>query len=152
VEDLFGVALGPDEGLAGFDMPGAANAPQAMRFDADRAWWSAEGIPIAPVDDAGATQPYPLMRLTARDGAGRVLATTDIVLPVSSEMDCRGCHASTPATRPHAGWVANGSRRLPPQRAAPPRRAARPGAYSEPSARRATTRPPYDGDGGTSVL
>ena len=107
VEDLFGAALTPDQGLAGFDMPGAANAPQAMRFDADRAWWSAEGIPIAPIDDAGKAQSYPLMRLTARDGGGHVLATTDIVLPVSSEMDCRGCHGSdsSDAARPAAGWV-----------------------------------------------
>ena len=48
------------------------------------------------------------MRLTAKRGAA-VLATTDIVLPISDEMDCRACHASTsgPAARPSAGWVNN---------------------------------------------
>ena len=47
------------------------------------------------------------MRFTARDAGGHVLATTDVVLPVSSEMDCRGCHGSeaSEAARPAAGWV-----------------------------------------------
>jgi PKD repeat protein len=47
------------------------------------------------------------MRLIARTSAGTAIATNDIVLPVSDEMDCRACHASgTQATaRPAAGWV-----------------------------------------------
>jgi hypothetical protein len=38
---------------------------------------------------------------------GTEIARTDIVLPVSDEMDCRTCHASNsaPAARPTAGWV-----------------------------------------------
>jgi hypothetical protein len=48
-----------------------------------------------------------MMRLVARDGSGAIIATTDIVLPVSDEMDCRACHASgsSPAARPLDGWV-----------------------------------------------
>ena len=44
------------------------------------------------------------MHLVARDSSGAVLATTDIVLPVSDEMDCRSCHASGsgPAAQPPA--------------------------------------------------
>lgn len=101
-------ALAPDLGLAGFAMPGAANTPQAMSFAASSGWFSAEGIPITPVDDAGAHNPYPLMRLVARNSAtGAVLATADIVLPVSDEMDCRACHASgsNPSAQPAAGWL-----------------------------------------------
>ncbi len=107
VQDLFGVALGPEEGLAGKDMPGPQNVPQGMSFVPAFAWFIAEGIPITPYDDAGNKNYYPLMRLTARNGAGAVLATTDVVLPVSDEMDCRGCHSSTspPAARPAGGWV-----------------------------------------------
>lgn len=104
---LFGAALPVDSGLAGKDMPGPANAPQAMTFDSARSWFTAEGIPITPYDDAGAKNPYPLMRVTARDGSGNLLASTRIVLPVSDEMDCRTCHASGSAddARPAAGWV-----------------------------------------------
>jgi len=47
-----------------------------------------------------------MMRLSASNGNTRV-ATTDIVLPVSDEMDCRLCHASGSgsAALPPAGWV-----------------------------------------------
>ena len=53
--------------------------------------------------------PYPMMRLIAKNGATPI-ATNDIVLPVSDEMDCRACHASgTQATaKPAAGWVWSG--------------------------------------------
>jgi len=48
-----------------------------------------------------------MMRLVAKNGAGATLAKTDIVLPVSDEMDCRACHASGsgPEAQPAAGWV-----------------------------------------------
>ncbi len=107
VQALFGVQLAPDQGLAGYDMPGPANGTHAMAFDPARAWFTAEGIPITPTDDDHATNYYPMMRLTARNGTGQMLATTDIVLPVSDEMTCRSCHASGtgPAARPAAGWA-----------------------------------------------
>jgi PKD repeat protein len=104
---LFGVALAPDEGLAGSDMPGPVNSPQPMHFDDAFDWFSAEGIPITPYDDAGDKNYYPLMKLVARDASGQVLATTRIVLPVSDEMSCSSCHGSGsgPAARPNGGWA-----------------------------------------------
>jgi len=104
---LFGVAPVVDTGLTGTRMPGAANSPQPMSFDAASSWFIAEGIPIVPRDDKGNHQSYPLMRLIARDSNATVLATTDIVLPVSDEMDCRSCHASnsSPSAQPAEGWV-----------------------------------------------
>ncbi len=88
--------------------PYRSNAPQAFdRIDLDLSfftslpfggvipavnWWAADGIPIFPVDDAGRSNAYPLMRIQARE-AGTVLATTDIVIPVASEADCQLCHA-----------------------------------------------------------
>ena len=50
-----------------------------------------------------------MMRLIAKNGTTPI-ATNDIVLPVSDEMDCRACHASgTMATaKPAAGWVWSG--------------------------------------------
>lgn len=105
--DYFGVALPPDTGLTGKTMPGPANEPQMMDFDGLMNWFEAAGVPITPTDDAGRRQTYPLVRLTARTTGGTVLATTDIVLPVSGEMDCRKCHGSGagPAAQPQAGWV-----------------------------------------------
>ncbi|MCP5532628.1 MAG: hypothetical protein H7A49_09410 [Akkermansiaceae bacterium] len=105
--DYFGVALPPDTGLTGKTMPGPSNTPQFMDFDGVMNWFEGAGIPITPVDDAGRRNPYPMVRLTAKTTGGTVLATTDIVLPVSSEMDCRKCHGSGtgPAAEPVGGWV-----------------------------------------------
>lgn len=107
VESLFRVSIQVDIGLTGVAMPGPANTPQPMAFDAVRALFIAAGIPITPYDDAGDRNTYPLMRLVARDAAGRSVAATDVVLPVSDELNCRACHASdtSPAAQPFEGWV-----------------------------------------------
>jgi PKD repeat protein len=107
VSALFGPALPVDVGLLNHNMPGPSNAPQPMVFDQALNWFIAEGIPITPFDNAGAKNFYPLMKVTATDGSGATLASTNIVLPVSDEMDCTACHSSSagPAARPRAGWV-----------------------------------------------
>ncbi len=100
VFDLFGGNPPADVGLLGQSMPGV-NAPYSANedqpfghYDADFAWFSADGVPILPVDDAGQTNAYPLMQVTARDKtSGQPLASLDIVLPVASEADCQNCHA-----------------------------------------------------------
>ncbi len=104
---LFGTNLAPDEGLAGFAMPGTNNQPQRMVFDAAQMWFTATGIPVMPYDDQGRPDSYPLMSLVARDGSGIVLASTQVALPVSDRMDCRACHASGAqvAARPAEGWT-----------------------------------------------
>ena len=114
---LYGAVLAPEGGLAGWSMPGTNNTPQAMLFEQTNHpaagaaplvnWWRAEGIPLSPYDDAHQKNPYPLMLLVARDAANNIIATNQIVLPVSDEMDCRACHASGAPTNamPAAGWV-----------------------------------------------
>lgn len=104
---LFGKPLAPDQGLDGFAMPGKNNQSQPMTFDAAQNCFTASGIPITPYDDQGRKNYYPLMRLIARDSTNNILASTDIVLPVSDEMDCRACHASGSQTeaRPPSGWA-----------------------------------------------
>ncbi len=106
---LFGVALPPDQGLAGFSMPGPQNHPQVMAFDAAQNWFTATGIPLTSYDDLGRTNPLPLLRLTARDTAGNELASTEIAVPVTDGMNCRACHASgtQASARPAGGWVWN---------------------------------------------
>lgn len=106
-----------DQGLAGWNMPGIHNTPQRMLFEQRNApapgastlvnWFRAEGIPITPYDDSGQKNPYPLMRLVARNLANQVVAQSDVVLPVSDEMDCRACHGARTqeAARPFNGWL-----------------------------------------------
>lgn len=109
VHQLFGPSApsAVDAGLAGKSMPGASNQPQAMTWDPAAQWFIAEGIPLTPYDNAGRKNYYPLMHLVARDSGRAVLATLDIVLPVSDEMNCKGCHSSdTPGGAvPPSGWV-----------------------------------------------
>ncbi|MBL8857505.1 MAG: hypothetical protein JNL28_03240 [Planctomycetes bacterium] len=107
VLELFGANVAVDQGLAGNDMPGLANTPRAMTYEPAHKWFTAVGIPITPTDDAGRSQSYPMMQLQVRDPSGTLRGTTNVVLPVSSEMDCRACHASGagPEARPLAGWI-----------------------------------------------
>ena len=106
---LFGLPqpLAPDTGLTGVLMPGLANEAHPMTWDAANGWWVAEGLPLTPYDDALHKNPYPMLQLEARAPGGGVVASTQIVAPVSDEMDCRACHASGsgPAAQPQAGWV-----------------------------------------------
>ena len=95
-----------DAGLAGSNMPGAGNAPQPLKFDPSTNWFRAEGIPISPYDDAGKKNYYPMMKLSVRNSSGSLLASTNVVLPVSDEIDCSSCHKSgaPTAARPASGW------------------------------------------------
>lgn len=107
VDELFGVMLPLDVGLAGFAMPGPSNVPQTMGFDSTWSWFDAVGIPVFPIDDAFQKQTYPLMKVTARDSGGNIVASTVTVVPNSQELQCSECHASgqNPFARPSAGWV-----------------------------------------------
>lgn len=100
----------PDVGLFGFAMPGMSNTPQAMTFSTTDNTWLAQAIPLTNYADNGTVNYYPMMRITAKNTAGTVLATTDIVLPISDEVGCATCHSSTSgytAAMPSRGWVNN---------------------------------------------
>lgn len=61
-------------------------------------WFAADGIPFVPIDDAGRSNAYPLVKVHAvakgkAPTSANVLASLDIVLPVASEADCQSCHA-----------------------------------------------------------
>ncbi len=105
VQSLFGASVAVDTGLTGNAMPGRQAQPLA--FEPARKWFTADGIPLTPFDDARNKNYYPMMKLVARDAGGTVLASTNIVLPISDEMDCSACHASglRSAARPRDGWV-----------------------------------------------
>lgn len=106
---LFGVDLPPGESLTGFYMP--ADHPQtpgeqALHYNTSMKWFSAEGIPITPIDDAGQINPYPMLRISAYD-KGEFLGATDVVVPVSSEAQCQSCHTTgkMAANKPALNWA-----------------------------------------------
>ena len=76
----------PNIGLAGFGLSGQMH-PAGDHF-------AAEGIPLTEYRDSDLDNPYPyqLAELVAKDRDGKVLATTQTVAPVSTEMNCQNCH------------------------------------------------------------
>jgi hypothetical protein len=108
-QKLFGTTLATDTGLTGLKTPNTI--AQTMTFNATHQWWEAEGLPITPYNDDGSKNYYPMVNVTAKDTKGNILASVNTVLPVSDEMDCKRCHASSslaPKAKPKAGWVNNG--------------------------------------------
>jgi hypothetical protein len=109
VKSLFGVQLADNAGLAGNATTSAT--PRPMKFNSTNNWFEAEGIPITPYDDGGSKNFYPMVKVVAKDASGNVLATARTVLPVSDEMSCQSCHASSTVNndaKPEAGWVNDG--------------------------------------------
>ena len=88
--------------------PAPANTPQPMTFDAARAWFIAEGIPITPYDDARQQEPLPD---DAPGGARRQRAPCS--RPPTSSCRSPTRWTARPATpraaarprQPAAGWV-----------------------------------------------
>jgi hypothetical protein len=113
---LYGATLTDDVGLTGNSTPSYTAKP--MMLDAANGWFEATGLPITPYDDAGKKNYYPTVKVTAKDGTGKVLAITTAVLPVSDEITCAACHATPKAgeptnaarlaAKPAAGWVSTG--------------------------------------------
>ncbi|MGD9073501.1 MAG: hypothetical protein PVI69_17205, partial [Desulfobacterales bacterium] len=95
---LFGVNLTAGQGLTGLYMP--ADDPlnrgaQPMDYSASAGWFSAEGIPITPMDDNLATNTYPLLEIAAHDKtSGSKIGRLDVVVPVATETDCKTCHTT----------------------------------------------------------
>jgi len=95
----------PDVGLTGNRVP--SNIAQNMLYNATHNWFEANGIPIINYDDNNVTNYYPMVKVSAKDTAGTLLATAEVVLPVSDEMNCAKCHASSvtsSAAKPRNGW------------------------------------------------
>ena len=54
-------------------------------------WFEAAGIPLTAFDDYGRENPWPLYRVQALLG-GNIIASTDVVVPISGEANCGACH------------------------------------------------------------
>lgn len=122
VHDLFGLNPAANVGVnldglaSGAPAPGNKTPslkPAPMTYNPAYGWFEAEGIPITPYDDKMQKNFYPTVKVVAKDAVtGAVLATTTTVLPVSDEMTCSGCHASTQtgnaaqmAAKPSPDWL-----------------------------------------------
>ena len=107
-DSLFSVNLQNGEGLTGLYMPDddpQGRGSQSMAYDLQHMWYSAAGIPMTPVDDALDINPYPLMRIVARDTvSGEPVGGLDIVVPVATETDCRNCHNTGGIAAQGGGW------------------------------------------------
>ncbi|MFN2134432.1 MAG: hypothetical protein ACK2UK_00665, partial [Candidatus Promineifilaceae bacterium] len=86
-QQLFGVDLPPDVGLAGKGLAGA--------MDPEGDHYVAEGIPLTEFSDSDPFTPYPyqLAEIIVHETAsGKELARATVVAPVSTEMHCDNCH------------------------------------------------------------
>lgn len=106
ISSLFpGATSVEDTGLTGNKTP--STTPQAMSYNQTNQWWEADGIPIVNKDDDNTTNYYPMVKVVAKDTSDNILATAEVVLPVSDEMNCAKCHSSTNGSvdaKPIAGW------------------------------------------------
>lgn len=119
VKSLYGAQPLDNCGLTGNRTPGTT--PSKMAFNKTWSWFEATGLPITPLSEnltnasVLSKNEYPPVKVVARSSKGTELASTVTVLPVSDEISCRACHASTsPASqstangklaRPDRGWV-----------------------------------------------
>jgi len=86
----FGFNLPKNVGLTGNGLSGTMKLENAAR-----GLYTATGIPVTPYDDDGTWDPYGAATLTVKNSAGTVVATTNVVTPVSTEMSCSTCHGTT---------------------------------------------------------
>lgn len=77
--------------MPGIEAPYKENKPQQFDYVANNQSFVAQNIPITPIDDQGRTNPYPLMRVEAREN-GKTVAATDAVYTAASDTGCADCH------------------------------------------------------------
>ena len=105
-QPLFGANLSPNIGLTGNPM--ASLQPAPLAWNNNFKWFEASGIPITPLDDNQRLNYFPMVKVNAVDSNGQTIASSNTVLPISSEINCYNCHASntgSSAAQPAAGWV-----------------------------------------------
>ncbi len=90
--DLFGVELPKDKGLNLVDANRHNGLTGKLVKVGNR--FTVDGIPVVPVKDDGTWSPYQQIELTAKDGAGKVLAKGIATVPTSDEIRCSKCHGA----------------------------------------------------------
>ena len=92
---LFGASLPHDKGL-NLEDPAINNGLSGtMVVKGDH--FQVNGIPVVPVDDALAYNPYQIADITVRDsGTNAILVQTSATVPTSDEFNCAKCHGADP--------------------------------------------------------
>ncbi len=88
---LFGTTLAHDTGL-NLDDPNVHNGLSGLMVSKTD-HFQVSGIPLTPVDDAGAWNPYQVVEIVVSDvSSGAELARTKATVPTSDEIHCDRCH------------------------------------------------------------
>ena len=91
---LFGSLLGLSSNLPDNVGLKGKKLADVMDLNAPKQFFTAEGIPVVPVDDSNNWNPYQVAAITVRDTSGTVIATTKATIPTSDEINCLKCHDS----------------------------------------------------------
>lgn len=94
-QKLFGLGspLPKDVGLAGKGMSGVMTPAPGGKF-------TAEGIPVTEIFDNRSRSAYQLAEVVVKDSQGAILAATQTVVPVSTELHCENCHGNNGRANP----------------------------------------------------
>lgn len=92
--DLFGVSLATDTGLNLVD-PERHNGLSGTMVSADD-HYQVDGIPVTPVNDSMAWNPYQVAEVVVTTPSGVELGKTRATVPTSDEINCSSCHGSNP--------------------------------------------------------
>lgn len=92
--NLFGIDLPVNTGLNLSDPNHHNGLTGTMVAAGDH--FEAHGIPLTPVDDAMAWNPYQVIELTLKNDSGAELAVTRATIPTSDEINCGKCHDGDP--------------------------------------------------------
>jgi hypothetical protein len=90
---LFGVSPALDHGLNLVD-PTISNGLSGNMV-VQGSLFAVDGIPVTPINDAGVWNPYQTGIITVKDGTGATVASTNIIVPTSDEINCAKCHGTT---------------------------------------------------------
>jgi hypothetical protein len=82
----YGWVIEKNKGITGTPLAGP------MAVDADKLGFVAVGIPVTPYNDDGTWDPYGTATITVKDDLTGETVTADVVVPVSTELNCQNCH------------------------------------------------------------
>lgn len=85
-KQLVGKELPHDTGISGKNLIGTFDP------DEENSAFVASNLPVLPYGNGGKVNPYPLLYVEARTNEGKLLASTRVAVPVSTEWGCRNCH------------------------------------------------------------
>jgi len=86
-EKLYGRSIDQDTSVNGTKPSGT------MAYDGALMAFVTKDLPLVPYPRTGGFNPYPLVTIEAREAESqRVVARTQVTVPVSSELGCRHCH------------------------------------------------------------